>query len=350
VTTRAALAVGLLLGLQLGWSPLALTQAKDGATISSLTLFAGTATGLWRSNDWGTTWLRVKGKGAGESLEAIGAVTCIAPLGPQVYVGAASGIYLSLDFGDTWRRVSEQSGCTVLMPSRFPLADPTLFVATRAGLLRSGLERFEKPEDSARLFGPTALKDAEVNDLAWPGPALIAATSRGVQISSDAGEHFEAMRGALPQGSVTALAASSYYATDPALFVAVGTSGVFRSADGGERWSSAGLAGNVIHQLVWLGPLLYAATEAGLSRSDDLGASWAPLNKGLEKRPGFRLLFPLAPESGAEAFLGTDRGLFWTGDGGQNWTPSGLALREEAVLALGTFPAPDRTVNVKKRR
>ncbi len=348
--TKAARAAALLLMLDLGVSPLTLGQAKDAATVSSLMLFAGTASGLWRSYDWGTTWLRVKGKGSGESLASIGAVTCIAPLGPQVYVGAASGIYLSLDFGDTWRRVSEQSGCTVLMPSRFPVADPTLFVATSGGLLRSGLDHFEKPEDSARLFGPTALKDAEVRDLAWPGPALIAATSQGVQVSSDAGLRFAAMRGALPQGQVTALAVSSYYATDPALFVAVGTAGVFRSSDGGEHWSAAGLAGKLVHQLVWLGPLLYAATDTGLSRSDDLGVSWTPLNRGLEKRAALRLLFPLAPESGSEAFLATDRGLFWTGDGGQNWSSSGEALRGEAVLALGTFPAPDRAVKVKKKR
>ena len=348
--TQAGLAVALLVTLDLGLSPLALGQAKDAATVSSLTLFAGTASGLWRSSDWGTTWLRVKGKGSGESLESIGAVTCIAPLGPQVYVGAASGIYLSLDFGDTWRRVSEQSGCTVLMPSRFPVADPTLVVATPGGLLRSGLDHFEKPEDSARLFGPTALRDAGVLDLAWPGPALIAATTQGVRISSDAGERFESMRGPLPEGNVTALAVSSYYANDPALFVAVGTAGVFHSSDGGEHWSAAGLSGHVIHQLVWLGPLLYAATDAGLSRSDDLGGTWTPLDKGLEKRAGLRLLFPLAPESGSEAFLATDRGLFWTGDGGQNWSPSGEALRSEAVLTLGTFPAPDRAVNVKKKR
>lgn len=347
---RATLAVVLLLSLDLARSPLALGQAKDAATVSSLMLFAGTSLGLWRSNDWGTTWLRVKGKGAGESLASIGAVSCIAPLGPQVYVGAASGIYLSLDFGDTWQRVSEQSGCTVLMPSRFPLADPTLFVATKDGLLRSGLDHFENPEDSARLFAPTALKQAEVSDLAWPGPALIAATSQGVQVSFDAGQRFAAMRGALPEGKVTALAVSSYYATDPALFVAVGTAGLFRSADGGEHWSAAGLAGNRVHHLVWLGPQLYAATDAGLLRSDDLGATWSALNQGLEGRSARRLLFPLAPDSGAEAFLATDRGLFWTGDGGQHWSPSGEALRGEAVLALGTFPPPDRAVNVKKKR
>ncbi len=347
---RAALAALLALAVSVASSPLALGQGKDAGSVSSLTLFAGTASGLWRSNDWGTTWLRVKGKGTGESLASIGAVSCLAPLGPQVYVGAASGIYLSLDFGETWRRVSQLSGCTVLLPSRFPVADPTLFVATRDGLLRSGLDRFEKPEDSARLFGLTALREAEVSDLAWPGPALIAATSQGVQVSLDAGLRFEVMRGALPEGKVTALAVSSYYASDPALFVAVGTAGVFRSADGGEHWSAAGLVGSTVHQLVWLGPQLYAATDAGLLRSDDLGASWSELNQGLEGRSGQRLLFPLAPDSGAQAFLATDRGLFWTGDGGQNWSLSGEALRGETVLTVGTFPPPERAVNVKKKR
>lgn len=338
------LAVALVFGLS------AAAQSQDGATVSSLTLFAGTASGLWRSGDWGTTWEKVRGRSPGASLDAVGAVTCLVPLGPQVYLGADSGLYLSLDFGETWRQVSQEPGCAVLLPSRFPLADATLFLATERGLLRSSPDAFARAEDADRVFTPTALSGPAVLDLAWPGPALIAATSAGVAISEDAGQHFKTPAGALPEGPVTALAASSYYASDPALLVGVGSAGVYRSSDGGAHWLAAGLAGREIHDLYWLGPLVYAATDGGVFRSDDLGVTWTPLNEGLKGRRALKLLFPLAPEAGTEAFLATDQGLYWTGDGGLRWTPSGEKLRGETILSLGTFPAPDRSVNVKRKK
>jgi photosystem II stability/assembly factor-like uncharacterized protein len=343
---RALLAAGLLLA----GGPVLAAQATNAATVSSLTLFAGTAEGLWRSIDWGSTWERVRGRSPGASLDAIGAVRCLVPLGPQVWVGAGSGLYLSLDFGETWRQVSDRGGCTVLLPSRFPLADATLFLGTDAGLLRSSPDVFARAEDADRQFVPTALDAAAVHEVEWPGPALIAAASTGVWISVDAGQHFTAPAGSRPPGPVTALAASSYYASDPALFIAVSGAGVLRSSDGGAHWTPAGLAGREVADLFWLGPLVYAATDQGVFRSDDLGVNWTPLNTGIEGRRALRLLFPLAPESGMEAFVATDRGLYWTGDGGLHWTPSGERLTGQEILSLGTFPAPDRSVNIQRKK
>jgi hypothetical protein len=341
-------ALSLAIGL-CGAAPL-LAQTPDAGTVSSLAVFAGTARGLFRSNDWGSTWEIVRGRRPGASLDAVGPVSCVVPLGPEVYLGTSAGVYLSLDFGETWRQVSDNSGCTALLPSRFPAADNTLFLATGAGLLRSSFDQFEKAQDSARAFVPTALSDAAVFDLAWPGPALLAATSAGVRVSLDAGLHFETPVGVLPEGPVTAMAASSYYASDPSLFIAVGNAGVFRTSDGGGHWIAAGLQGREVADLYWLGPLVYAATDAGVFRSDDLGGNWTVLDTGIEGRRALRLLFPLAPDSGSEAFVATDRGLFWTGDGGLHWTPSGGALGRDAILSLGTFPPPDRAMNLKRKK
>jgi photosystem II stability/assembly factor-like uncharacterized protein len=345
--TRGALRAALV-AAALG-APAALAQAPD-ATVSSLTLFVGKQTGLYRTNDWGSTWQQVRGASPGDSLEAVGAVTCLVPLGPQMYIGTATGIYLSLDFGETWRRVSDQADCTTLLPSRFPQADPTVFLGTPKGLLRSGLDRFESHEDANRLFAPTALRDEAVFKVNWPGPALIAATASGLRLSLDGGAHFVSPKAALPDGPVTALAVSSYYASDPALLVGVGDAGVLRTADGGETWLPAGLKGRSVRDLYWLGPLVYAATDAGVFRSDDLGATWSPLNKGIEGRGALAFLFPLAPASGAEIFLATDAGLYWTGDGGLNWSASGESLGPGAILSLGTFPAPDRALNLKRKK
>lgn len=322
------------------WPGPALAQTPDQPAVTSLTLFAGTPSGLWRSRDFGTSWERVTGKRVGgTSLEGLGPVLCIVPLGPQVYVAASSGVYLSEDFGESWKRVSQESGCQAILTSRYPQIDPTLFVGTADGLLRSRLDLLVQPQDTPRVFEPTKLQGAAVTHLEWPGPALIAGTSQGVFVSPDGGLAFNAASAGLPEGPTTALAISGYFGLDPSILVGVGRDGLYRTADAGAHWKPAGLAGRIVNQLVWLGPLLYAATDAGVFRSDDLGKIWSPLNEGVKDRQAGRLLFPLSPGSGLEVFLGTDIGVYFSSDGGLNWRRTGTELKEP-VLALVTFPPP----------
>jgi photosystem II stability/assembly factor-like uncharacterized protein len=227
-----------------------------------------------------------------------------------------------------------------MVTSRFLQADPTVFIGTDAGLLRSS--------DAGRHFKPTALSGTAVQRLEWPGPALVAATGDGVRFSLDGGDTFLPAGSGLPPGEVRALALSSFFLVDPVLFAAPATGGVFRSADGGRTWVAAGLTGRQVADLVWLGPLLYAATDDGVHRSEDGGAHWMRLDQGLRRARATRLLFPLAPDVGAEVFLGTDDGLFRSSDGGEHWSSSGLAGR--VVLTIGTFPPPQRILGKKGRR
>jgi photosystem II stability/assembly factor-like uncharacterized protein len=145
---------------------------------------------------------------------------------------------------------------------------------------------------------------------------------------------------------VNALVLSSYFSMDPVLFAAPGSGGVYRSSDGGATWAASGLAEQVVGDLVWLGPFLYAAGEHGFYRSQDAGATWTRLAAS-PGRPS-RLMFPLAPAAGLEAFLATDRGLFRTMDAGEHWSPAGFAGQE--VLTVANFPAPEPTRGKKRRR
>jgi photosystem II stability/assembly factor-like uncharacterized protein len=125
----------------------------------------------------------------------------------------------------------------------------------------------------------------------------------------------------------------------------VGAGGVFRSGDRGRNWTAAGLDGETVTDLAWLGPFLYAVSGNGVFRSEDMGKSWTSLKKGLDRAPT-RVLFPLMPTSGMEVFLGTVNGVYRSPDGGLNWQPSGL--RDMPVLCVATFPQPD-PVRKKKR-
>jgi hypothetical protein len=150
----------------------------------------------------------------------------------------------------------------------------------------------------------------------------------------------------LPAAEAQALALSSFFAVDPVLFAGFTGAGVCRSNDRGRTWSPSGLAGRSVTDLVWLGPTLYAATDAGLFLSPDSGATWQPIGEGLGGAVPRRLLLPLAPAAGAELFLATDRGVYRSSDGGRSFGPVGLT--GQSVLGVATFPAPERARGKKK--
>jgi photosystem II stability/assembly factor-like uncharacterized protein len=200
-------------------------------------------------------------------------------------------------------------------------------------------------EDGGRVRADDALGDG-VHRLEWPGPALVVACDRGLLVTRDEGAHFVGPGQGLPAGPVHAVALSSYFTVDPVLFAAPATGGVYRSSDGGATWTASGLSAQFVGDLVWLGPFLYAAGEHGFYRSQDAGASWTRLAPS-PGRPS-RLMFPLAPAAGLEAFLATDRGLFRSTDAGEHWSPAGFAGQD--VLTVGTFPPPEPTSGKKPRR
>jgi len=312
-------------------------QRGSGPVVSSLTLFAGTGEGLFRSGDWSGSWTRVEGRTTSVGIEGLGAARSLVLLTTQVWVGG-DGIWVSDDFGETWGQRARTRGVQVLLPSRWPQSDPTVFVGTGFGLLRS--------RDGGRSFESTALNGGAVYRAEWPGPALVVACDQGVLVSTDEGRHFSEPAPGLPPGPVRAMVLSSFFGADPVIFAGPDSGGVYRSGDGGASWKASGLANQTVGDFVWLGPFLYAAADGGFFRSQDAGASWARLSAS-PGRPR-QLLFPLAPAAGLEAFLATDQGLFRTRDAGEHWEPAGFAGQE--VLTVATFPAPEVLLQRPKKR
>jgi photosystem II stability/assembly factor-like uncharacterized protein len=311
--------------------------ADSNPIVTTLALFAGTSSGLRLSRDWGLTW-DTRDPAVRDGLETAGAVRVIVPLGPTVYLGGEGGLFRSDDFGRTWERLGVLGSVQCILLSRYFDIEPIMFVGTREGLLKS--------EDAGQSFQTTGLHGTPVTRLDWPGPALVAATGRGVLVSTDSGATFTAAGEGLPEGEVRAMVLSSFYPIDPVLFAAVGSNGLFRSGDGARTFKQAGLADHAVLDLAWLGPFLYAVTDRGLYRSEDMGGRWTLLQDGLNGAVPNHIFFPSWPESSAEAFLATDRGIFRTPDGGQHWMATGF---KDEVLSVAAFPPPPKLGKGKKK-
>jgi len=266
----------------------------------------------------------------------VGRVNSILTTTTNVYLASDSGLYVSTDFGRTWEKKTDQAALSVLV-SRYPMADLTMFVGTRGGLLKS--------PDAGRTFRPTVIGGA-VSRLEWPGPELFAVTDRGVAISRDGAETVSVESAGLEPGPVRSLTLSSMWSLDPVAFVGVQGAGLFRTRDGGETWELVAFEGETVNDLFWFGPFLYAAAESGLFLSQDAGEHWDRWGNGLEDVEPRRLLFPRYPESGSELFLATSGGVYRSLDGGRRFRASGLA--DEDVGVVATFPPPDRTKDPRR--
>jgi len=185
----------------------------------------------------------------------------------------------------------------------------------------------------------------------------------GVFKSMDAGGSWRAINDGLTDSVVTALAVNPQ--TPSTIYVGTG-SGVFKTTDGGNRWSSTGLMDRSITALI-LNPrtptILYAGTASfdlqclcssgGLWKSDDGGGSWrggeseggAPFALAIDPQTP-TILYVAIPVSLEQACAGPGclrGGLFKIIDEGDKWGSSTNVLLE-TIYTLAIDPSKPSNV------
>jgi len=133
----------------------------------------------------------------------------------------------------------------------------------------------------------------------------------------------------LPSGTPTVTAVDS--STSP-IWYAAGTTGIFKSTDGGATWQPTGSLGlpecNYVAPFCGVNKLvihptqpatLYAIVGARILKSTDAGASWNPLPAPFQNpnSPSSLALDPFHPDHLFTSIIGLD---FRSFDGGQTWT------------------------------
>lgn len=203
------------------------------------TIYAGTASGLFRSTDGGACWT-AHNEGLENLYITALAVDHSAP--GTVYAGTTFGLYKSTNRGQRWS-VSDRgmsSGTPPVRPSVsaiaiHPIQPMTVYVGTKLGVYKS--------TDGAVTWTPmsqgltTHYVQSLVLDPTKP-QVLYAGTNGGIYKTTDGAQHWTSLAPATMRYAVRELAVDSQ---TPTTVFAATESGLFLSRDAGATWQAVSL-------------------------------------------------------------------------------------------------------------
>ena len=213
------------------------------------TIMVGTVgQGVLRSTDGGESWRRV-GVGQGLHSDALVRVLANKPDKPElVFAGTDKGLYRSDDAGQTWQLVDSPLSSYQVWALAIDQADPNIMFAgtgtpTPAALFRSsdaGKTWEKRPMEAAaecanvgvpRITG-IAIDPVTRRDI-WVGLEV-----DGLRHSSDGGDTWESINGAIPNPDVHNVAVAG---GPPKTVVVVVNDDVYTSTDDGGSWDRLGI-------------------------------------------------------------------------------------------------------------
>ena len=131
--------------------------------------------------------------------------------------------------------------------------------------------------------------------------------------------------------------------SDPSRVFALGTTGLFRSKNGGASWANVNALDSGLYALTVApaSPLYALHAYTDVARSDDDGSTWQYFQPDLPADDTPTSL-AIDPSSGSTLYLGTNTGVFKSTNGGETWAVTGLSAR--SVYALAVDPSKPATV------
>ena len=314
-------------------------------------LFAPYESGLWKTSDGGAQWRPIEsgltgfGSSAGLGAGAIEAIAVDPSNSAIIYVGTGyAGVFKSTNGGDDWNPMfspctGSESECGVHALAVDPSDPRTIYAGTESGLFRS--------DDGASSWSNVSLGGfsndfvARVTFDPSDATTIYVGTSLDLFRTEDGGETWETTDGGHPEPGVRDVVVDP---RNPSTLYLVDTSfDVFRLSDRGSRWqllaAPAGIASLAVD--VAEPGVVYGArppgsgTDAAVWRSDDAGAHWAPI--GNSAFGGGTAT--IAPTGTGEILVGTEDGVFVSGDRGVTWTGADQGIADVAISAIAIDPS-----------
>ncbi len=328
-------------------------SAREGGTVTSLssvvsadgttTVFAGTLTGVFRSDDAGQSWAPTSALRS-PFIEAVAVSPDFANDRTAVAGTTDSGLHMTYDGGERWERRmfwGEHPTVTALAFSPFYADDETI----AAGTDGRGVYISDNRGGSWNGYGPE-LADAQITALAvapHSADVLFAgAVEGGIMRSVDQARSWSPGAGLPDDATVLGIAMSPTFLDDGLALAGTEAYGLFRTQDHGTTWSAVDdVPSNwPINAVTVVGGADGAAIAVAgntLWRSEDDGATW----KRVRLR-GARSASLLALATGADGVVlaGVNgAGVIRSVNGGQKWAASSNGLTSLPILALQ--PSPD---------
>ncbi len=324
-------------------------------------IYAGSASGgMWKSNNGGQSWEVIFNNEAVSSVGAIG----LDPQNPDVlYVGtgegnprnsltSGAGLYKSIDGGKHWILMGLEKTRNihrVLVHPRNPQIIYAAAIGTpwgdseHRGVYKStdGGKQWKKVLYVNEKTGAAELIMDPVN----PDKLMVSmwehrrnpwffksgGAGSGLYVTFDGGEHWQKRtdKDGLPKGDLGRLGlaiAPSNTKRVYALVESKGNNAIYRSDDGGYKWSKVSEEDNIGNR-----PFYYAEIYVDpinenrifslwtmLSMSEDAGKSWKVIAPYSSVHPDHHAFF-IHPEAPSYIIEGNDGGLNISRDGGKNW-------------------------------
>ena len=308
--------------------------------LTPTTLYAGTGCcGIFKSLNNGATWSAAD-NGLPVSINLYPSILKIAadPSTPgALYAGTdGSGVYRSTNGGALWRASSKG------LPAAAEVAPGSSSSLAPHGLAYDALF-FEDDNTGTGIQSPVTPPLGTMSYpaiLSVPGAAgvLYSGSGSGVFKTTDGGNNWTAA--GLSGQQVFSLAIDP---THTATLYAGTTAGIYKTTTGGANWKPVGLAADLIYDLV-IDPtnpaVIYACTNgSGIYQSPDGGATWANFSSGLQNMTVYSLAMDSSDSH--QLYAGTANGLYIKLAGSPQWRlfPSDIfGAYLDPVVASPTTP------------
>jgi len=295
-------------------------------------IFAGTISdGGQRSSDNGVTWT--------EKLSDLFGVFAMCKSGNKVIASVSNYTLESTDHGETWSYIPALDGAIIFT-----------YYCEGSNIYAGGQNKLYRSTDNGNTFTTINLNFpfgiVNLYSITSIGSTLFAGTSYdGVYSSTDNGSTwFSANEGmgpknvrAITKTNLSTLIAGSHYV------------GIYRSTDMGVLWSksvSGFPAGISILTLLGSETGIYAGTRDGVYRTENNGDSWIKL-AGTNDTINYSSVWALCEKDGdiyASTFLKFNTTIYKTTDKGLTWTRSGNGLPTDLSFIKGLASSGDNIV------